>query len=363
VTETSRVPSGSGPPAPRRIMRPRALRRSDVGVVIGAAASSLALTWLVYERLTRLSGVQGFVLVWFGTFLLLHWLIVRELEGRRMATDRTIAVFIGSIAIGLLIPLLVILSYVVWKGFRYLRPAFFTQDQALVGSSSAATVGGAKHAVIGTLEQVGLAMAVSIPLGMASAVFMNEVGGRMVRPVRVVVDAMSGVPSIVAGLFIFAIWILALHQSFSGIAAAFAMSILMLPTVTRTSVEVLRLVPDGLREASLAVGGTQWRTVWNVVLPTARSGLITAVILGVARVIGETALLIMTAFGASLVNWNPFQGPQQSLPLFVYQSYSINTPGEVARAWTGALVLIAMILFLFAAARLVGRARIGRVTR
>src|SRR5207244_746388 len=160
------------------------------------------------------------------------------------------------------------------------------------------------------------------------------------RPVRIFVDAMSGVPTIVAGLFIFAFWIVGLGHGFSGFAATLAISVSMLPTITRTAEEVLRLVPDGLREASYALGSGEWRTTKGVVLPTAKSGLVTAVILGVARAIGETAPLIMTAFGSSIMNANPFSGAQDSLPLFVFRQ--IRQP-EVAlqqRAWAGALVLI-----------------------
>jgi phosphate transport system permease protein len=194
----------------------------------------------------------------------------------------------------------------------------------------------------------------SVPIGLLCAVFMNEIGGPLKRPVRLFVDAMSGVPSIVAGLFIYAVWVVGLHKGFSGLAAALALSILMLPTVTRTSEEVLRLVPDGLREASLAMGVSEWRTVWGVVLPTARGGLITAVILGVARAVGETAPLIMTSFGASLLNWNPLHGAQSSLPLFVYEQIRSPRPAQIQRAWTGALVLIALVLGLFSLARYLG---------
>jgi len=179
--------------------------------------------------------------------------------------------------------------------------------------------------------------------------------------VRTIVNAMSGVPSIVAGLFIYAVWILQFHHTFSGFAASLALSILMLPTVTRTSEEVLRLVPDGLREASLALGAPEWRTTWSVVLPTARSGLITAVILGVARAVGETAPLIMTAFGSNSLNADAFSNPQQSLPLFVWQQYQLggglSGAGPLYRAWTGALVLIGLVLLLFSLARLVARSR------
>jgi phosphate transport system permease protein len=174
---------------------------------------------------------------------------------------------------------------------------------------------------------------------------------------------MSGVPTIVAGLFIFAMWDVGLGQGFSGFAAALAISVTMLPTVTRTSEEVLRLVPGGLREASFALGAPEWRTVRGVVLPTARAGLATAVILGVARGIGETAPLIMTSLGSQVMNANPFSGAQDSLPLFVYRQYGVSIPAVQQRAWTGALVLLVLILALFVTARWLGSrtAKSGRL--
>jgi phosphate transport system permease protein len=202
-----------------------------------------------------------------------------------------------------------------------------------------------------------------VPLGLFAAVFLNEIGGRFARPVRALVDAMSGVPSIVAGLFIYAVWIVQFHQGFSGFAGGLALSVLMLPTIIRTSEEVLRLVPDGLREASLALGAPQWRTVASVVLPTARAGLITATILGVARAVGETAPLIMTSFGASVTNFNPFHSPQAALPLMVYQLIRSPEQPQIDRAWTGAFVLILIVLTLFTLARILGRPRAGRSKR
>jgi phosphate transport system permease protein len=340
-------------------MRPGSLQRSDVAVFAGAVASSLALTWLVYRQLAPFSGTLGFVLVWFTAFVLVYWLAERELEGGQIAADRTIAVVIGAVAAGLLIPLVAIIGFVISKGVTALSTGFFTETLASVGPQSKPTDGGGLHAIVGTVEQVGLAIVISVPVGLATAVYMNEVGGRMVRWVRMFVNAMSGVPSIVAGLFIYAVWILQLHNSFSGLAAALALSILMLPTVTRTAEEVLRLVPGGLREASLALGAPEWRTVWSVVIPTARGGLVTAVILGVARAVGETAPLIMTAFGAQALNASPLSGPQQSLPLLVWQQYQQQLPGPLARAWTGALVLITLVLFLFSLARLMSRSRLA----
>ena len=201
---------------------------------------------------------------------------------------------------------------------------------------------------------------IAVPLSMLTAVLLSEVGGRLVRPVRLFVDAMSGVPSIVAGLFVFALWVVGLHRGFSGLAAGLALAVLMIPTITRTTEEVLRLVPGGIREASLALGATEWRTTWGVVLPTARSGLVTAVILGIARGIGETAPLIMTAFGASVLNANPVHGAQESLPLYIYRNVKSSLPAQIDRAYAGALALLSLVLVLFVAARVIGGRRKAR---
>ena len=331
------------------------MRPSDVAVLAGAAVSALALVWLGYTRLAPFSGWLGFLVCWFVLFVFVYWVAERELEGPLIAADKTVALVIGSVAVGLLVPLLAILVYVLAKGIHVLRPHFLTETLAGVGPASKPTDGGAMHAIVGTLEQVGAAIVICVPIGLATAVYMNEVGGRATKAVRTFVNAMSGVPSIVAGLFIYAVWIIQFHHTFSGIAAALAISILMLPTVTRTAEEVLRLVPDGLREASLALGSPEWRTVWSVVLPTARSGLVTAVILGVARAVGETAPLIMTAFGSQTLNTDLLANPQQSLPLYVWQQYQLQLPAPLARAWAGALVLITLVLILFTLARVLSR--------
>jgi phosphate transport system permease protein len=350
---------GGGPPArpPERPIRPSSVRPIDIAVLAGSAVAALALVWLLYGQLAPTSGQLGFVLLWFAAFVLIYWICERELEGPLLAADKTVAVVIGSVAIGLLIPLVAIIVFIVSKGIHGLSTNFFTQTMSSVGPLSKSTDGGGEHAIVGTLEQVGLAVLICVPFGLATAVYMNEVGGRSVQLVRTMVNAMSGVPSIVAGLFIYAVWILQFHHTFSGFAASLALSVLMLPTITRTAEEVLRLVPDGLREASLALGAPEWRTAWSIVLPTARSGLITAVILGVARAVGETAPLIMTSFGSNSMNYDAFRDPQQSLPLFVLQQYQQQLAGPLQRAWTGALVLIVLVLVLFSMARLVARSR------
>jgi len=343
-------------------IRPRALHLPDVAVLVASALASLGLMWVIFAQFLPLSGGFGFALCWYLGFIAIYGTVVAQVDGTVVAADRVAGVVITSAAIAILVPLVLIVAFVLGKGIGALTANFFTQTQEFIGPLSAATEGGALHAIVGTFQQIGLAMLISVPLGLLTAVFLNEVGGPFARPVRMFVDAMSGVPSIVAGLFIYAIWVVGAGQGFSGLAAAFALSILMLPTVTRTVEEVLRLVPDGLREASLALGSKQWRTTWSVVLPTARSGLVTAVILGVARAIGETAPLIMTSFGASLLNANPLQGAQSSLPLFVYSQIRSFKASQITRAYTGALVLIFLVLGLFMIARLIGSS-VGRAAR
>jgi phosphate transport system permease protein len=348
---------------PDNRLRPRAFRRSDATDLAAAALGSFCLAWLIYERLTPLSGMVGFFVSWYALFLATAWFIARERVGAIQARDRLVGIVVATVGLGMLIPLGLIVGYTVMRGYHAFRPQFFTQDQSRVGPLSSATQGGGSAAVAGSLEMVGIAVVLSVPLGVATAVFLSEVGGRLARPVRMIVDAMSAIPSIVAGLFIYAAFIIALHQTQTGLAAALALSVLMLPTVTRTAEVVLRLVPGGLREASLALGGGDYSTFRRVVLPTARSGILTAVILGVARVIGETAPLILTALGNTSFNANPLKGKQDALPLFVYRLIRFPQTASIDRAWTGAFVLLGIVLVLFIAARLIGGRGPGHISR
>ena len=338
-------------PPPRRL-RPRGYHTSDLIVLGAAATSSLGLTWLVATQLLPFQGLQGFLILWAVSFIGLYYLAVRELDGTVVARDRAMGALIAIVSIAVLVPLGLIVIYVTVQGAKYLRTAFFIRDMSLVPPTAPPEQTGGLAAIIGTIEQVGIATLISVPLGVLTAVYLNEVRGRLRHPVRIFVDAMSGVPSIVAGLFLYAT--LAVRFGFSGFAAALALSVLMLPTITRTTEVVLRLVPGGLREASLALGGPEWKTVWQVVLPTARSGIITAGILGVARVVGETAPLIMTAFGNQVVNLNPFSGPQGALPLAAFRAFNGTGP-DVLRAWVYVFVLLMLVLILFVGARAFGR--------
>jgi phosphate transport system permease protein len=216
--------------------------------------------------------------------------------------------------------------------------------------------GGAYHAIVGTLEQVLLASILSVPTGLLVAIYLTEFGrGPLATAVRALIDVMVGIPSIVAGLFIYAFWVLGLHRGFSGLAAAMALALLMLPIVVRTSEEMMKLVPGALREAAYALGIPRWRTVLSIVLPTASAGITTGVMLAVARVTGETAPLLLTAFGFDAIHTDPFHGAQSSLPLFVFLQAGSAFKPAVDRAWAGALTLIVIVLLLTVIARLLGR--------
>jgi phosphate transport system permease protein len=334
----------------------RTFHRDDLLLVAGSAVAALALVWVVYEGLTIQAGTPGFIVWWYAAFLTIYWFAARRLHGRLTGRDRLATAVITSLTMAMLVPLLLIIGDVAYQGWSIISPHFFVDTIQFCGDLQAASCGGIGHAIVGTLEQVGIAMVIAVPLAVLCAVFLNEIGGRLKRPVRLFVDAMSGIPSIVAGLFIYSVWNLALGHPFSGFGASMALAILMLPTVTRTSEEVLRLVPDGLREGSLALGGSEWRTVWHVVLPTARSGIITAVLLGVARVVGETAPLLLTSAGSAVMNANPVAPYQEALPHFVYQNIRGFNPGSgpYQRGWGAALVLIALVLFLFTLTRVLG---------
>jgi len=351
--------AGPAPPARRR---PREFTAVDYGTIGGSALSALTLTWLIFARLTDGVGWLGFLVVAYVAFLVLFGLVTADRIGVLAAKDRLATVTITSGAMLLLAPLLWLVGYVLVKGLPGLRPSFFTHDMRGVTPTMPASAGGGLHAIIGSLQQVGLALLITVPLAVSTAVFLNETRSRLRRPVRIVVDAMSGMPSVVAGLFIYATFVIPYGGQidlfgFNGFMAALALSMIMLPTITRTVEVVLRLVPDGLREASLSLGASRARTVWSVVLPTARSGVTTAVVLGIARAVGETAPLLFTAFGYQLINSNPFANPQESLPLFVFRSITQPQQSMIDRGFTGALVLMLVVLGLFALARFIGRDR------
>lgn len=364
-----RAGSPSGPArAPRPARHPRVPRRlrhldaMDLWIAAAAAVSSLSFCWLVFSVLTDGVGWLGFLIVAYVVFLALFYVGTYDRLGRLAATDRTATVGVTTAMVIVLVPLVWLVLYVLFKGLPALSLGFFAHTQQGVTATEPATAGGGLHAIVGTLEQVGLALLWSLPLGVMAAIFLNESRSRLRRPVRIFVDAMSGMPSIVSGLFIYATFIIPLAKDsslfgFNGFMASLALSMTMMPTICRAVEVVLRLVPAGLREAGLALGASRARVVWSVVLPTASSGVATATILGIAREAGETAPLIFTAFGYNLMNADPFSGPQESLPLFIYRFIRQPLPSDIERGFAGALVLMVLILLLFVIARIIGRDR------
>ena len=270
---------------------------------------------------------------------------------RRRAVNWVACTLVVAMVVVALVPLVSVIGYTILQGARDLSPRFLTHSMRGVGPLDA--TGGAYHSMLGTLEQVTIAGVLSIPLGILVAVFIVEYGrGRVVLLVRFFIDVMTGIPSIVAGLFIFAFWVIGLHQGFSGLAAGLALAVLMLPVVARATEEMLRLVPAELREASWALGVPRWRTTLSVVLPTASAGITTGVVLAIARVTGETAPLLLTAFGFDSIKFSPFHGPQSALPLFVFAQAGSAFDVAIHRAWAGALTLIIIVLLLTVVARL-----------
>ena len=249
----------------------------------------------------------------------------------------------------------IVMSSVIWsvvtKGIEALKWQFIIQNNEFITPTSPLGYGGIGHAILGTLIIVGIATLISVPIGIATAVYITEVRGRSRVLVQGLVQAMSGVPSVVAGLFIFATLIFTGISEFNGFMGALAYTILMLPTVARTAEEVLRLVPEDLRSAALALGASRARVVSMVVLPTAKTGLVTAMLLGIARVVGETAPLVFTIFGSAKTNINPVDGPMAAIPLYIFNGVRQPFAPEQARAYSAALVLLVLVIIFFTLAR------------
>ncbi|MFJ6620854.1 phosphate ABC transporter permease PstA [Kitasatospora sp. NPDC091335] len=290
-------------------------------------------------------------------FLLISYALSAGIEGRRQAKDRFATSVVWVAFILAVVPLVALTFYTVQQGLDVVDADFL--GHSMKGVIQSGPGGGIYHALIGTLEQVGLATAIAAPIGLLTAVYLVEYGrGTLAKAVTFFVDVMTGIPSIVAGLFILSLWNLALGFGYSGFSGSLALAILMMPVVVRSTEEMLKLVPNELREASYALGVPKWKTILRVVLPTAIGGITTGVMLAVARITGETAPVMMLVFGADYINNNPFDGPQQSLPMYIWTQYSqVNNDYGYARAWGAALVLIAFVMGLNLIARGIARWR------
>ncbi|AUG79049.1 phosphate ABC transporter permease protein PstA [Kitasatospora sp. MMS16-BH015] len=290
-------------------------------------------------------------------FLIISYGVSAKVEGRRQAKDRLATSVVWVAFVAAVLPLASLVIYTVQQGAKVVDGNFLSHSMRNIVPTRPG--GGIYHAIIGTLEQVGLATAMAAPIGLLTAVYLVEYGrGRLAKAVTFFVDVMTGVPSIVAGLFVLSVWNLALGFQFSGFSGSLALAILMLPVVVRSTEEMLKLVPNELREASYALGVPKWKTILRIVLPTAIGGITTGVMLAVARVAGETAPVMMLVFGADAINTDPFNGPQANLPLFIWQQYAnVNNDAGYARAWGAALVLIVFVMGLNLIARGIARWR------
>jgi phosphate transport system permease protein len=279
----------------------------------------------------------------------------RVVEGRRAAVDRLVTALIWTAFAVAVSPLVWLLYVVVRSGLPAVNADFLSYSMLnVIGDEQ----GGIFHALIGTLLITLAAALISVPVGILTAVYLVEYGkqSRTARIITFLVDVMTGIPSIVAGLFALALLVLLFGTAFrAGIGGSIALSLLMIPTVVRSSEEMMRLVPDDLREASYALGVPKWRTITRVVLPTSLAGIVTGVVLAISRVIGETAPLLVVAGATDGVNTNLFDGRMTTLPVFIYSQYASSTPVGYQRAWGGALVLIALVMVLNLVARIIGR--------
>jgi phosphate transport system permease protein len=344
------------------VMTPDNLRGRKLSPVINAVIAVAAIA--VSAALVLGTGIGGWVLVIVlgGVFYLIGLSVVAtRVEGRRSARNRMWKSLIYAACLLAILPLASVVWTLVSKGVSRLDGDFFGSSMNNIGARD--PNGGAYHAIIGTLQQVGIATLLAVPLGVLGAIYLVEYGrGKFALTVRFFVDVMTGIPSIVAGLFVLAFWVLIVspwfnngQPRFSGFAASLALTVLMLPTIVRSTEEMLRLVPGPLREGAYALGVPQWKTIVKVVIPTALPGIVTGVMLAVARAAGETAPVLLVAGGAAAINFDPFAGNQASLALFVYQQAGDASRYAPARAWTAALTLVAIVLVLTIAAKLLAR--------
>jgi phosphate transport system permease protein len=326
-------------------------------LILGAAIAVAAATFGVVG-LAAGSGFDWGGALFVGALLYIPsiWLFAVLVEGRRRAMDRLVTALVVGAFVLAMIPLISLTITVVTYGLARFDADFFSMSMRNITGEG----GGIVHAIVGTLLMTGTAAIISIPIGLMTSIYLVEYGrGRLARGITFLVDVMTGIPSIVAGLFAYALFSIFLGPGTrTGIAGAVALAVLMIPVVVRSSEEMLRLVPNELREAAFALGVPKWLMIVKVVLPTSIAGITTGIMLSIARVIGETAPLLIAAGFTASVNYNMFEGRMQSLPVFVYTQYANQgNPPEayLDRAWAAALTLILIVMALNLIARLVAR--------
>jgi phosphate transport system permease protein len=309
---------------------------------------------------TEMKGKLAYAFIFFLAYALISSTFSFRNRGRQAAKDAFVSALVALGAVVTVVPIVSIFATVLQKGVPGLHFGILSNDMSMATPTDPIPTGGLLHAITGTLTLVILALIMSVPIGILTALYLTEINGKFAGPIRFLVQAMSGVPSIVAGLFILSAVLYPITKNYSALMGALALTILMIPTIARTSEEVLLLIPNELREAGTALGGTQWRTVAMIVVPAARSGLMTAIILGIARIAGETAPLLLLTGGGDKVNPNPFSGSVGSLPYYIWKSFIAGSPEAITRAWAGLLVLMIVVLILFIFARALSNRKISK---
>ncbi len=340
----------------------RAKPVAEIREFAGALVAALAAVLVIFS-VAGAYPLFGMLVCTVLLFLVLYGLLSWRLHGLLVMKSRLGSAYVWAGGALALFPLVDMVVFIVIRGLPVVAahfPAFLVND-AVGGPTEPVWKVGVGQAIVGSVEQVALATLYTVPVSILTATYLTEYDTWFTRLVRLIVDAMMGMPSIIAGLFVYLWWVQPRHTSgYSGFAASLALGVLMLPIMIRTAEEVIRVVPGSLREAALALGAPRWRVTLRVVLPTAKSGLITAVILGVALGVGETAPVLFTALGNNRYNFNPFSGAQADLPLQIIQNVRSSAPNQVREGYGGAFVLITAVLALFTTARIVGSSKPGR---
>ncbi|MDR7111309.1 MULTISPECIES: phosphate ABC transporter permease PstA [Microbacterium] len=345
VRETPRLTSGHLP-----VWAPWA-------ILVGSLVASAMLFAIIAMGSGEGFNLAGWAVVAGLLYLALITIISSLVEGRRKGVDRLVTGVVTIAFLIAMVPLVSVAITVVVNGVAGLSAEFFTSSMRNVVGEG----GGALHAIVGTVLITLAAAVISIPIGIFTAIYLVEYGrgGRLSRGITFLVDVMTGIPSIVAGLFAYAVFALIFGPGVRmGIMGSIALSVLMIPVVVRSTEEMLRLVPNELREASYALGVPKWRTISKVVLPTSIAGITTGVMLSISRVIGETAPLLLTAGVATSMNYNLFEGRMMTLPVFAYSQYmnqGIPAQAYIDRAWAAAFILIVLVMLLNLIARIVAK--------
>ena len=352
MTQTQlRTPAGMQPITGGTLPRQAPALLGVIAVAVGA------LSILVLG----LGAIPAVAVAWL-VFLVSYTVWSSRVEGRRKGVDRAIGTLMWSAFVIAMVPLVSLVWEVIYRGAGVLTWEFLSTDMS--GRALLGVGGGISHAIMGTIMVTALAALIAIPIGVMTAIYLVEygAGNRLTRIITFLVDVMTGIPSIVAGLFALALFIVVSGDPLPrlGIGGGIALALLMLPTVIRSVEEMLKLVPNDLREASYALGVPRWRTIVKVVLPTAVAGIVTGVTLAIARVAGETAPLLLILGTARTTNWNPLDGPVQTLPVFIFQSLGQTTHfkyGEIwtDRVWGAAFFLIIIVMSLNLIARIIGK--------